>query len=75
MSNHKLFIDRRVATNGRKSQIKLDNSVAIHTFIESLLTALPEHAGQAAAVTAGLVSGKLLGEITMPAKPTLVKGA
>jgi hypothetical protein len=75
MSNHKLFVDRRVTTNGRKSQIKMDNAVAIHTFIETTLSALPEHAGQAAAVTAGLVSGDVFWDVTAPATPLLAKVA
>lgn len=59
MSHHKLFIDRRVAVTGSKSKIHLDNPVAIHTFIETVLKELPQHGSNGDALTAGLVAGDL----------------
>lgn len=70
MSNHKLFIDRRVAVSGAKSKILMDNPVAIHAFISnyiannptivtSIMEALPEYANDAAAGVGGITTGQL----------------
>jgi hypothetical protein len=70
MSNHKLFIDRRVAVTGAKSKILMDNPVAMHTFISnyiasnptivtSIIEDLPVYADDAAAGVGGLTAGQL----------------
>lgn len=71
MSNHKLFIDRRVAVSGAKSKILMDNPVAIHAFISnyiannptivtSIMEALPVYANDGDAGTVGgLTTGQL----------------
>lgn len=54
-----LYLDKRHTTNGKDSHIEMDNSVAIHTFINKHLKALPLYANDAAAGAAGLVTGDL----------------
>ena len=57
----KLFIDKRVAVNGKSSHIILDNPVAVHNFVKTYLKeyakALPVYADEAAATAAGLEAG------------------
>ena len=64
MTSKRLWIDKRVVVTGTKSHIKLDNPVAIHSFIINLLKDLPKYADNAAAVTGGEAVGDLYNNTT-----------
>lgn len=57
----KLYIDKRFTVTGQASQIKLDNYLAMHSYIVSFLKEwsqiLPQYANQGAATGAGLQTG------------------